>query len=133
MYSIKPYFNLLLLALLASCSRENSNQQLSTSKPSLSVSQKSVQSGQSVNFTISNVIPNTISHWAVSSASGYTIDSIYSYANTRITFTQPGNYTVTAEMKYAPCSPDALAHPGIDSCFNSGTSKGVVSSTIEVK
>ena len=133
MYSIKPYFSLLLLALLASCTRDDANQQLSTSNPSLSVSQKSVQPGQSVNFTINNVVPNTISHWAVSAASGYTIDSIYSYANTKITFTQPGNYTVTAEMKSNECNPYFINNNWMDSCYNRSTSKGVVSSTIEVK
>lgn len=133
MYSIKPYLCLLLMASLVSCSRENSNQQLSTSKPSLSVSQKSVQSGQSVNFTINNVVPNTISHWAVSAASGYTIDSVYSYANTKITFTQPGNYTVTAEMKTNDCNPYFIANNWLDSCYRTATSKGVVSSTVEVK
>ena len=133
MYSIKPYFSFLLLFAFASCSRENSGQQLTSTTPGLSVSQKSVNTGQSVNFTISNVVPNTVSHWTVSAASGYTIDSVYSYSNNKITFTQPGNYTVSAEMKYAPCSADALAHPGMDTCFNSGTAKGVVSSTVEVK
>lgn len=133
MYSIKAYLCLLLMASLVSCSRENSNQQLSTSKPSLSVSQKSVQPGQSVNFTISNVAPNTISHWTVAATSGYTIDSIYSYANTKITFTQPGNYTVSAEMKSNECNQYFIDNNWMDSCYKSSTSKGVLSSTIEVK
>src|SRR5947209_16438115 len=108
------------LALMAffSCTHDDLSSRKENSAQ-LVVSQSTVHTGSPVQLRITNVPAGAVAKWTASPAANVQFDSSYSYQQNSVTITQPGTYTISAEMHYAPCSAAALAHPGMDTCFNS--------------
>jgi plastocyanin len=115
--------------IMIACQKENSNSQGNETK--LLASKESVNTGGSVSFQLQNRPNGSVSKWTVSPATGVNLDSIFSRQNNTITFTQPGTYTVSTEIRWV--HPNCMPSPGYDTCYNSGTVAGKLMSRITVK
>lgn len=122
--------------MITAC-QKNPLEETPANETKLVASKTSVKTGEDVSLTV--VVPNTsqgilpvAARWSVSPDTGVSMDSIYSFSQNTISFSQPGVYTVNADVRRVQCSPEAAAHPGMDTCFNNGTDLTSVSSTITI-
>ena len=116
------------------CSKESSSSSLpKSSKPAVSFNASTLVAGEPVVFTIQNSTDSAVGKWTVTPDSSSVINNPYSWSGSdTVVFSQPGTYNITIQLKKVMCSAEAAAHPGMDTCFNSGSPVGQIDTTIVV-
>ncbi|MEO8766698.1 MAG: hypothetical protein ABI416_20515 [Ginsengibacter sp.] len=132
----KRVFPLLTFILLSTSCQKNISDQHAQGETKLVASKTYLKTGEAVSLSVvqssSQGVLSLASRWTVAPGEGVHMDSVYSFSQNTITFSQPGVYTVNADLRKVECSPEAAAHPGLDTCFNSGTDFTSISNTITV-
>lgn len=130
----------MLFALIFTACKKNAGDNPQSKAPvketKMLASKTSLKTGESLFLYI--IMPDTAAgvnvaaKWSVTPGTGVTIDSLYSFSENSITFSQAGTYTVNADLRKVQCSPEAAAHPGMDTCYNGGSDFTAVSNTITI-
>lgn len=110
---------IVLTIAFCACQKNDAADSSNNVVTSLSASKTTVSKNETVSLNITNAPSgNVYSKWSTSPATGATIDQPYSNNNRgSVTFTQPGTYTISAEMRsvHPSCAPS----PGYDTCYTS--------------
>jgi hypothetical protein len=120
---------------LYACSKENSSASTKPNSinPTLSFNRSQLVSGHPVAFIMQNASDSVVAKWTVSPDSAVIISNHYTWGSgDTIIFPRPGTYTISIQLKKVACGPEAAAHPGMDTCFNSGSIVGSINTTIVI-
>lgn len=107
------------------CQKEAS---FADNQPKLVTEKLEVKTGEVLKLSLKNKGTNAVARWTVTPAAGVSLDSVYSKEGNEIEFTQPGSYTVQAEIRNVNCLPT----PGWDTCYKAATTAATLSSTVKV-
>src|SRR5450432_1258332 len=136
MKTIKKALALFTLIFMVTACQKNISNETPANATKLVASKTSLKTGENVSLAVvqnnSQGLLPVAARWSVSPNTGVTMDSVYSFSQNTISFSESGVYTVNADVRRVQCSPEAAAHPGLDTCFNNGTDLTKVSNTITV-
>lgn len=98
--------------------------------PQIVTAKSEIKKGETVTVALKNTSNNAVARWTVTPASGATIDSVYSTQVNTISFSQPGRYTIEADVRNVTsnCRPS----PGWDTCYKASPTLGRVAQTVSV-
>ena len=96
----------------------------------IETSKNVVKVGEALTVQIKNTSAASVSKWNVQPSTGATIDNMYTTGSNTMRFTQPGTYTINAEMRTV--HPDCRPSPSWDTCFSKGTASEKLATTIMV-
>ena len=96
----------------------------------IETSKNAVKVGETLTVQIKHTSVGSVSKWNVQPSSGSLIDNVYTTGSNTMRFTQPGTYTINAEMRTV--HPDCHPSAGWDTCFSKGTASEKLAATIMV-
>ncbi len=117
----------LATVVFMACQKEAS---FSDDQPKLVTAKSEVKTGEVLKVSLKNKGANAVARWKVTPSAGVELDSVYSKDGNEIAFTQPGNYTVEAEVKNVTVN--CLPTPGWDTCYKAATTTAILSNTVKV-
>lgn len=110
-----------------SCQKEAS---FINDQPQLVTAKSEVKTGEVVKLTLRNKEANAVARWKVTPSAGVELDSVYSKDGNEIAFTQPGNYTIEAEVKNVTVN--CLPTPGWDTCYKAASTAAILVNNVKV-
>jgi len=119
--------------IIVACHKENSSNNSTSSQTRITTDRSLVKAGETVSLSVQNGTPGAVVKWNVIPKTNVSVSRAYSWdQKNTITFNAAGDYAVSAEIKKVWCDSVAAAHPGMDTCLNSGTVTATVQTTIKV-
>ncbi len=122
---------LIVSIMLAACQKEHSSS--GQNSPGITTDKSQVKTGETVTLTVQNAVPGAAIKWTIKPETTSTLTREYTFTDQNtVSFSSPGTYSVNAESRKVMCDSAAAAHPGMDTCFNSGTQVSLQTATIVV-